>query len=252
VNVVVGVSLKTYFGYHQTLEWTRAVADLLRRGSRRGVELFVLPSFPTLPEVTRILTGTGIAVGAQDVSADDAGNRTGEVTGALLAEIGCRYAETGHAERRTLFGETDSVVAAKTGTALRHGLTPVLCLGETEPVSTRAAVDECIRQLTAALPDSVTGRVLVAYEPQWAIGAAEPATDDHIVAVVAGLRNELRRRVPDSAVIYGGSAGPGLLTRLGHAVDGLFLGRFAHDPSALAAVVAEADSLTGQPRGVLR
>src|SRR3954451_25092411 len=113
VNVVVGVSLKTYFGYHQTLEWARAFADLFPRGSRRDVEMFVLPSFPTLPEVTRVLAGTGIAVGAQDLSADDAGNRTGEVTGALLAEIGCRYAETGHAERCTLFGVTDSVVAAK-------------------------------------------------------------------------------------------------------------------------------------------
>jgi triosephosphate isomerase len=252
VKVILGVNLKTYFGYQQTLDWAAVVSHLLAKSPRRNVELFVLPSFPILPAVAEILAGTGIAVGAQDLCADDAGNRTGEVTGALLAEIGCRYVETGHAERRTLFGETDAVVAAKTATALRHGLTPVLCLGEVEPVSTGAAVEECVRQLAAALPGPVTGRVLVAYEPQWAIGAAEPAGDGHIVGVVAGLKNELRRRVLDAAVIYGGSAGPGLLTRLGHAVDGLFLGRFAHDPQALAAVIAEADSLTQQTQEVLR
>ena len=241
MTVILGVSLKTYLGYRQTLDWAVAVGQLLAKRTRRNIELFVLPSFPTLPAVAEILADTGIAVGAQDLCADDAGNRTGEVTGALLAEIGCRYVETGHAERRTLFGETDAVVAAKTATALRHGLTPVLCLGEVEPVSTGAAVQECVRQLAAALPGPVTERVLVAYEPQWAIGAAEPAGDGHIVGVV-----------PDAAVIYGGSAGPGLLTRLGHAVDGLFLGRFAHHPQALAAVIAEADSLTHQTQEVLR
>jgi triosephosphate isomerase len=252
VNVILGVSLKTYFGYQQTLDWAVAVRRLLAKSSPRNIELFVLPSFPTLPAVAEILAGTGIAVGAQNLCADDAGNRTGEVNGAMLAEIGCRYAETGHAERRTLFGETDAVVAAKTATALRHGLTPVLCLGEIEPASTGAAVEEGVRQLAAALPGPVTGRVLAAYEPRWAIGAAEPASDDHIVGVVAGLKSELRRRASNSAVIYGGSAGPGLLSRLADAVDGLFLGRFAHDPYALAAVIAEADSLTGQPQEVLR
>ena len=249
--ITLGVSLKAYFGYRQTLDWVTAVAELMPR-PRADLELFVLPSFPTLPAVARILTGTGIAVGAQDLAADDAGNRTGEVTGALLAEIGCCYAETGHAERRDLFGETDSVVAAKTGAALRHGLTPVLCLGETEPVPPGRAVDECIGQLRAALPMPVNGRVLVAYEPRWAIGSTEPASDDHIAAVVDGLRSALGDRAPDSGVIYGGSAGPGLLTRLEHRVDGLFLGRFAHEPAAFTAVVAEAGRLVRSPQEIAR
>lgn len=250
-RIVVGVSLKAYFGYQQTLDWAGAIADL-SLPDPADVELFVLPSFPALPAVAAALAGTGVRVGAQDLSADDAGNRTGEVPAALLAEIGCRYVETGHAERRTLLGESEAVVAAKTATALRHGLTPVLCLGEPERGPAAAAVEECVRQLGSALPEPVPGRVLVAYEPQWAIGAAEPATEEHIVAVVAGLRAALADRSPNGAVIYGGSAGPGLLTRLGAGVDGLFLGRFAHRPEALAAVLDEALALARQPQEVTR
>jgi triosephosphate isomerase (TIM) len=81
---------------------------------------------------------------------------------------------------------------------------------------------------------------------------AEPATDDHILTVVSRLKQELKKRAPDSAVIYGGSAGPGLLTRLGRGVDGLFLGRFAHQPQALAAVIEEAQRLTRHPQEVVR
>jgi triosephosphate isomerase len=81
---------------------------------------------------------------------------------------------------------------------------------------------------------------VVAYEPHWAIGAAQPASDEHIKAVVAGLRGAVAQLAPGSSVIYGGSAGPGLLTRLADSVDGLFLGRFAHDPKAFATVLDEA------------
>ena len=195
---VLGVSLKAYFGYRQTLDWARAVAAHLPSSTASDIELFVLPSFPALPAVADVFAGSGIAVGAQNLSADDAGNRTGEVTAALLAELGCRYVEIGHAERRSLLGETDEVVAAKTRTALRHGLTPVLCLGESQRQSTDAAADECVRQLAAARPDASPVRVLVAYERQWAIGAAEPATDDHILSVVSRLKQDLekRRRTP--------------------------------------------------------
>lgn len=201
---------------------------------------------------SRILTAAGIAVGAQDLAATDDGARTGEVGGALLAELGCRYAEVGHAERRTLLGENEVAVAAKTAAALRHGLTPVLCVGEADRGRPSGAAREVVRQLESALSvvrtTGLTGRLVIAYEPHWAIGAAEPAGDDHILTVCAAVRHILRATVsgfhdhPDSAVIYGGSAGPGLLTRLAGGVDGLFVGRSAHDPATLAAVLAEADS----------
>jgi triosephosphate isomerase len=235
---LIGVSLKMYFGYDHTLRWCRAVAD--RAGDHpalRGgdVRLFVLPAFPAIAAAADIFRGTPIAVGAQDLCAADTGAHTGEVGGPMLREAGAVYVEVGHAERRTLYGETAETVAAKTAAALRNGLVPVLCVGEPQQVRAAQAAAECTRQLASALDGADGGHVVVAYEPFWAIGAARPAEPDHIATVCTTLREK-----SGGVVIYGGSAGPGLLTRLGPAVDGLFLGRFAHDPAALVDVLEEA------------
>jgi len=144
------------------------------------------------------------------------------------------------------------VVASKTAAALRHGLVPVLCLGEVDKQSSRTAAAECIRQLDSALQaaraSDLGGRLVVAYEPHWAIGAPVPAPVDHITAVCSTLGEAVGRlsEHPQSVVIYGGSAGPGLLSLIAGSVDGLFLGRFAHDPAALAAVLDEAAELSAQ------
>ncbi|MGX5682711.1 triose-phosphate isomerase family protein [Schumannella luteola] len=239
----VGVSLKMYFGHAAALSWFDRVAELAREHpavASGEVELFVIPSFPAIPAAIAAFEGTRVLVGAQDLFWEDSGAFTGEVSGAELAEIGVRVAEVGHAERRRLFFETDDVVAAKTTAALRNGIAPVLCIGEVAQVTPALAAAEVISQLDAALEDAPAGRVIVAYEPVWAIGAAEPAGPDHISPVCRALREHLDEIGREGTVIYGGSAGPGLLTRLGDSVDGLFLGRFAHDPAALAAVLDEA------------
>lgn len=246
---VVGVSLKMYFGYRQTLDYCHAVARRLAGHpalTSGDVRLFVLPAFPAIPVAADIFRGTPIAVGAQDLWTSDGGAFTGEVGGPMLHEAGARYVEVGHAERRTLFGEDETLVAEKTAAALRNGLTPVLCLGEADRTAVAEAAAECVRQLDSALKaaagQQLSGPVVIAYEPFWAIGAAEPAGDEHITGVCAALRAAIAERTEHagSTVIYGGSAGPGLFTRLGGGVDGLFLGRFAHDPRALAEVVEEA------------
>lgn len=241
--VTIGVSLKMYFGHIQTLNWARRLARTADRHpavTSGAARLFVLPAFPAIVPVAGLLAGSGVAVGAQDIATEDAGPYTGEVSGPVLKEIGCRYAEVGHAERRRLYGEGDTVVAAKTAAALRNGLTPVLCVGELDPV----APDEAARRTVAEaerLLHGTTGEVVLAYEPQWAIGAAEPASAEHITTVCAALTRWLDGRPAHtgSTVIYGGSAGPGLLTRLGPDVGGLFLGRFAHDPAALESILDE-------------
>ncbi|GGX73133.1 triose-phosphate isomerase family protein [Streptomyces minutiscleroticus] len=241
--VLLGVSLKMYFGHHQTLNWTRkvaAVADRHPAVTSGAAKLFVLPPFPAIVPVAGLLSGSGVDFGAQDVATEDSGPYTGEVGGPYLKEIGCRYAEVGHAERRRLYGEGDTVVAAKTAAALRNGLTPVLCVGELDPV----APDEAARRTVAEAERLLRGRegaVVLAYEPQWAIGAPEPASAEHITTVCRALRDWLGARPhhAGSTVIYGGSAGPGLLSRLGPAVGGLFLGRFAHDPDAVASILDE-------------
>ena len=239
-RATVGVSLKMYFGHAQTLAWCEEVASLAREHT--GVDIFVIPDFVSIVDAVRVFDGTGVVVGAQDLAWEDAGAFTGEVSGSVLAEVGVGVVEVGHAERRRIFGETEEVVAAKAAAALRNGIAPVLCIGEVEMGSADAAADECLRQLDDALAGAPAGRVVVAYEPVWAIGAAQPAPSEHIRAVTARLKAAVAGFADrdGSVVIYGGSAGPGLLTELGDDVDGVFLGRFAHDPAALEAVLVEA------------
>ncbi len=252
--VTIGISLKMYFGHHQTLNWCRHLAAIAARhpAVTTGLaELFVLPSFPALVPAGITLADARVRVGAQDLAAEDAGPYTGEVSGAQLKEIGCVYAEVGHAERRRLFGEGDTLVAAKTAAALRNGLTPVLCVGELNRTSPAEAADRTVAELRRLLTTvdrdgpTAAAQVVVAYEPQWAIGAAEPASVEHIRTVCAALAAWLADQpsFAGSRVIYGGSAGPGLLTSLGTDVGGLFLGRFAHDPAALEAILDEARAL---------
>ncbi|GGU58822.1 triose-phosphate isomerase family protein [Streptomyces daghestanicus] len=241
--VLLGVSLKMYFGHHQTLNWARRVADLARRHpavTSGAARLFVLPAFPAIVPAAGILAPYGIGVGAQDVATEDSGPYTGEVGGPFLKEIGCRYAEVGHAERRRLYGEGDTVVAAKTAAALRNGLTPVLCVGERDRGTPGQAATRTVAEAERLL-HGLSGAVVLAYEPQWAIGAPEPAATEHIAAVCTALRGWLDARPghTGSTVIYGGSAGPGLLTRLAGTAEGLFLGRFAHDPANVEAILDE-------------
>lgn len=266
MNPTVGVSLKMYFGHRQAVEWCRTAARVAARHpaiAEGRLDVFVAPSFPVLPAAVELFAGTGVRVAAQDLAAQDRGAYTGEVGGAELAEIGVGLVEVGHAERRRLFGEDEATVAAKTAAAVRNGLVPVLCLGEGDRQPADAAAAECVRQLASALtaltvftpperpadpeaPDTADtpGRVpiVVAYEPHWAIGAAEPAGADHVVPVCRALGSALDELAAPvgSRVIYGGSAGPGLLDRLGDSVAGLFLGRFAHDPEAFDQVLTEA------------
>ncbi|MEZ3161238.1 triose-phosphate isomerase family protein [Microbacterium sp. BWT-B31] len=245
-TVTIGVSLKTYFGNARAREWlttTAACAAMHPAVVGGAVRCFVVPTYLQVDDALTAFAGTRVLVGAQDVSQFEPGAYTGEVTAAELAEIGVAVAEIGHAERRRLLGDTDEVVAAKARTTLAHGITPVLCIGETDRAMDTAAT--AIAQLRVALEGAPAGSVIVAYEPVWAIGAAEPAPADRIVAVASALRAELDRMPgrDGSAVIYGGCAGPGMLADIGDAVDGLFLGRFAHDPDNLLAVLDEASIL---------
>lgn len=252
-TVTVGVSLKMYFGYDDALAWCEAVAALAREHAAVAdgdVELFVIPSFVAIPGAIDRLAGTPVLVGAQDLHQEDGGAFTGEVSGVELAQAGARVVEVGHAERRRLFFETDEIVAAKASAALRNGIAPVLCIGETTETDAATAASEVIAQLRDALAGAPDGRVIVAYEPVWAIGAPAPASAEHIRAVGRALRAEVATWSgrDGSVVIYGGSAGPGLLTQLDGDVDGLFLGRFAHEPAALGAVLDEAAALASSRR----
>lgn len=253
--LTIGISLKTYLGHREQVAWAERVAEVAAGHPAvrdRVAEVFVAPTFPALVPVATALVGSWVLLAAQDLGAAEGGPWTGEVTGAELAEVGATLVEVGHAERRRWFGEDETVVAVKTVAALRHGLRPVLCVGEdvrAEPARAAARVaaqvDSALAKMPEDLPAVGAAPLLVAYEPVWAIGAAEPAPAGHVREVVAALREHLDRRHGARAtrVVYGGSARPGLLTGLnrpGPVVPELFLGRFAHDPTAVAAVLDEA------------
>lgn len=253
VQVTVGVSLKTYFGHERARLWFDEVAARVRTHdavASGAVELFITPTYLQVLPAIAAFEGTPVRVGGQDVSSEEPGAFTGEVTAAELAEVGATIAEIGHAERRRLCGETDQDIAAKTRSALRSSLTPLLCIGETERQEPADAAIVAVSQLHSALKDADAGVVIVAYEPVWAIGAPEPAGHEHIRVVTAALRAALDKDSAraGSVVIYGGAAGPGLLTDLGDSVDGVFLGRFAHDPDALVTVLDEAAELAALRR----
>lgn len=244
---LIAVSLKMYFDHVQTVEWCSLLAartDIFSALQGGNIELVVLPTFPSLEATISALSGTGIQVGAQDLFWEDSGAYTGEVSGQTLSQMGCRYVEIGHSERRRLFGETNETISLKLDAAIRHNLTAILCVGEEIHSSSDIAANDCISQLDDVIRTlgerSSLARLVVAYEPVWAIGADEPADIGHIVTVITAISLWLEEQgVNNHRVIYGGSAGPGLLEALGSTVDGLFLGRFAHDLDGLKRVLEE-------------
>lgn len=244
---IVAVSLKMYFERERTLDYCRQVAAVADRTPAVGsgqVRMAVYTDFLTTEAASRILADSPVLLGAENLAPADRGAYTGEVSGADLAALGVRTVEVGHFERRTIFAEGEAMVAAKTQAALRNGMIPMLCVGEPERTDPAEAAAACLAHVRSAIGGEPTDADLwVGYEPYWAIGAPAPAPVPYVQDVCHHLRAGLAELAPAASVVYGGSAGPGLLTELGDAVDGVFLGRFAHDPAALAAVVEEAAAL---------
>lgn len=171
---------------------------------------------PYLAQCRDQLSGSPLAWGGQDVSEHESGAYTGEVSAAMLADFGCAYVIVGHSERRSYHGETDAMVAQKTRRALDAGLTPIVCVGETlaERESGRTG-DIVARQMDAvltAIDSADTGRIVVAYEPVWAIGTGRTATPQMAQDVHALLRSRLAARNAGAAetvqILYGGSMKP--------------------------------------------
>lgn len=225
------------------------------RAAVARVELMVCPPAVYLQSVAAAIAGHDIALGAQDVSEHDRGAHTGEVSAAMLADLHCSYTLVGHSERRTMYGDTDSRVAAKFAAATAAGLTPVLCVGETLNEREAGETESVVaRQLDAVL-DSVGvggfGNGVVAYEPVWAIGTGRTASPEQAQAVHAFLRGRLAARDEDLAVrtriVYGGSmkaANAGELLAQNDIDGGLIGGAslVADDFLAIAAAAAEAAS----------
>lgn len=195
-------------------------ADLLARVvegvSGLACEVAVCPPFPYLAQVGARLAGSPIALGAQSVSEHPQGAYTGEVAAEMLADLGCAYVLVGHSERRSLYGETDAVVAAKFAAVQRAGLMPVLCVGETlaerESGATEAVVGRQLAAVIDRLGVAALAAAVVAYEPVWAIGSGVTASPAQAQAVHAAIRARvagLDAGIADGLrILYGGSVKP--------------------------------------------
>lgn len=202
------------------------------------IQRFVIPPFTAVREVKTLLASTSVKVGAQNMHWDDQGAWTGEVSPLMLSDCNLDMVELGHSERREYFGESDETVGLKTEAAVRHGLIPLICVGETladrQADRTQPVLERQVRGALAKLSDAQkSAPILLAYEPVWAIGVdGVPATSDYADArqaeIIAVARDALGRRVP---CLYGGSVNLANCDELIACpnIDGLFIGRSAWD-----------------------
>jgi triosephosphate isomerase (TIM) len=240
---------KMHMTHLEAIGLVQKLAFSLKESELDAAEVVVLPPFTALRSVQTLVTGDKLDVGfgAQDLSAHDSGAYTGEVSGAMLAALACTYVVVGHSERRALHGEDDAAVAAKVRAAMRHGLVPILCVGEGLDVRRAGGhVPHCTAQVDAALEgltaEQVSGIVL-AYEPVWAIGTGEVATPEDAQEVCGALRSRLAERFgPETAapvrILYGGSVKAantaGILA--GPDVDGALVGGASLDADEFAQI----------------
>lgn len=189
------------------------VAEVRTGVAECRAEVALCVPFPYLGEVGAALAGTAIGLGAQDLSEHEAGAYTGEVSAAMLRDYNCRFVVVGHSERRTLFAESDALVARKFVRAIAYGMTPILCVGELLSERESGQTEEVVaRQLDRVIEDAgVTqfSRAVVTYEPVWAVGTGRAATPDQAQEVQAFIRLRIARhddRVADGLrILYGGS-----------------------------------------------
>ena len=170
------------------------LVEALKVGERNpAVDVVVCPPFVCLPTVAQALQGTDIALGAQNMHYEEAGAYTGEIAPAMLVELGVRYVILGHSERREYFAETDETVNRKAHAAFRHGLTPIICVGETlvqrEAGETLEHVSFQTKAALADLSAEQAAQAVIAYEPIWAIGTGRTATNEQANEVIAAIRS---------------------------------------------------------------
>ncbi|HEX5960974.1 MAG TPA: triose-phosphate isomerase [Rhodanobacteraceae bacterium] len=202
---------------HGSRAMASALAGAIVDANIDAVEVAVFPPFPYLREACAACAGSRVAVGGQDVSEHETGAFTGEVSAAMLRDVGCALALAGHSERRQYHAETDAQVAAKVEQALAHQLMPVLCVGETLDEREAGRTTEVVsRQLGAVVAHcgiAAFERIVVAYEPVWAIGTGRTASPQQAQAVHALLRSQLAnddaRIAGSTRIVYGGSVKPG-------------------------------------------
>lgn len=214
-----------------------------------GVQVVVAPPFTALHAVAEALEGTGWFLGAQNVFWEEEGAYTGEISPPMLAELGCRFVIVGHSERREHFGETDEMISRKVVSAMGHGITPILCVGESlaqrEGGMTLQVVEAQLEGALGGFSDAETPEWVIAYEPIWAIGTGRTATPEQAQEVHEAIRRWLRQRFSEARasstrILYGGSVKPDNIDALMAQpdIDGALVGGASLKAEAFARIVA--------------
>jgi triosephosphate isomerase len=248
---LIAANWKMNLNHLEAIALVQKLAFALPEKYYAKVDVAVLPPFTHIRSIQTMIDGDELLLvhGAQDLSDKDSGAYTGDVSGPMLAKLGCKYVIVGHSERREHHGEDDKMVNAKVRAALRNGITPILCVGEGLPVRDESKhVDHCTTQLDAALArvtaEQAAGMV-IAYEPIWAIGTGRVATPADAQEVCAALRARIAKRYDQATadsvrILYGGSVKSGNVADLVAApdVDGGLVGGASLDADEFAKLCA--------------
>ncbi len=246
---LVAGNWKMHLTHLEAIALVQKIAFSLKETELDAVEVVVLPPFTSVRSVQTLIDGDKLLLGygAQDLSEHDQGAYTGDVSGPMLAKLGCSYAVVGHSERRQFHHETDELVAAKLAAAYRNGVTPILCVGEQEHIRDAGGhVAHCSAQLDAALarvPAEQARSLVIAYEPVWAIGTGQVATPDDAQEMCGELRTVLAERYSGDLAdgvrfLYGGSVKAGNAAELMAKadVDGALVGGASLDGDEFATI----------------
>jgi triosephosphate isomerase len=237
--MLIAGNWKMYKGQAETAEFCielkRSLADL------EAVDVAVCPPFPSLAVAVQILAGTDIAVAAQNVHWEEEGPFTGEVSAPMLRELGVYGAIVGHSERRQLFGETDDGVRQRAEGALEAGLEVIACVGETESQREAGETEQVLERQVSVLPRHE--RLVIAYEPVWAIGTGRTASPEIAQEAHAFIKSQ-----HDTRVLYGGSVNPETATSLlaQPDVNGALVGGASLDPTSFEAICLAASQAAAE------
>ncbi len=201
-------------------------------------EIVLCVPFTALPVLSKNLHGSRIKIGAQNIHWEDSGAYTGEISGTMLSEFGTRYTVVGHSERRQYFGETDETVNLRLKAAQQHNLMPILCVGETKEQRDAGETENIIKgQLEKDLVDVDQSRLVIAYEPIWAIGTGETCESGEANRVIGMIRSQLKNA--DVPIQYGGSVKPGNIDEImaQPEIDGALVGGASLASSDFARIV---------------
>jgi triosephosphate isomerase len=243
---VIAGNWKMYKTLAETRAYFSAFLPLVRES--RHCDIVIAPPFTAISTAVDAAKGSNVDISGQNVSWSKEGAFTGEVSAHMLAEAGCRYVIIGHSERRQLFRETDDNVSKKTLISLEAGLTPIVCIGETQEERDAGLTEEVLRRQFDGGPGALTAaefsRILIAYEPVWAIGTGRTATPEiaaeaHRFIRICAARRFSREAAAALRILYGGSVKPdniqGLMAQ--DELDGALVGGASLDPKSFAAIV---------------